>query len=343
MGNEDRSQNRAEYLRKEAEKKLQNREVNMEGLSFDKISKLVHELEVHQIELEMQNEELRSNHHELEESRSRYCDLFDFAPVGYFVFDKSGIILDVNLTACSMLGVERSNLINRPFATRLNWDSSDKLYLHLKRIFTTAEPESCELQLKPGKDGTEIFVQMQSQPVKNSYDNVIQCRSSITDITSRKHMEEELIHQRELLQRLFDNIPVLLIMWDPRLESFNLNWYAEKVFGWTTDEANMGDFVSKVYPDEEYRKQICDYMRSLKSGWKEWVATTKSGEKVPIEWANIRLTDETMIAIGVDLRDRKLAENEREYLLSRLKWKNEEFEHFFHVVRHDMGNPLLSV
>ena len=76
---------------------------------------LIHELQVHQIELEMQNEELRKAQAELEQSRSKYSDLYDFAPVGQFTFDKHGLILEANLTAATELGLERSRLINKPF------------------------------------------------------------------------------------------------------------------------------------------------------------------------------------------------------------------------------------
>lgn len=117
-----------------------------------------------------------------------------------------------------------------------------------------------------------------------------------------------LVHQRELLDSLFDNIPVLLVMWDPRLQRFTLNRHAEETLGWSSAEANQGGFMRKVYPDPAYRRAVADYMQSLKSGWREWIVTTRSGEGIPIDWANIRLADDTMIGIGMDLRERKQAE-----------------------------------
>lgn len=125
---------------------------------------------------------------------------------------------------------------------------------------------------------------------------------------ARTKAEEETNHQRQILQRLFDNIPVLLVMWDPRLQRFTLNQYAEKVLGWTNEDADSGDFMSKVYPDKAYRDQVADYMRSLEFGWHEWNTMGKDGQTVPISWANIYLADDTMIGIGVDLRKRKQAE-----------------------------------
>src|SRR6056297_3426253 len=124
----------------------------------------------------------------------------------------------------------------------------------------------------------------------------------------RRQVEASLTSHRELMETLFDHIPLLLVVWNPRLRYFILNHHAETLLGWTTEEANQGDFMSRVYPDPAYRARVSVYMQALKPGWHEWVATTRSGERVPIDWANIRLTDDTRVGIGVDLRERKKAE-----------------------------------
>ena len=111
-----------------------------------------------------------------------------------------------------------------------------------------------------------------------------------------------------LLQSIFDNIPVLLVMWDSRLKNFKLNRCAEDVIGWTTKEANEVDFMSKVYPDTSYRAEVQNFMLSLKPCRQKWKITTKNGEHVPIDWTNIRINEDTVISIGVDLRERKQTE-----------------------------------
>lgn len=146
------------------------------------------------------------------------------------------------------------------------------------------------------------------------------------DITKRKAVEAELSHQREMLQQIFDNIPVLLVTWDPYLEQFTLNRYAEQVLGWTTADANNGDFMAKVYPDPAYRAEVSSYMLSLKAGWREWIGTTKDGQHVPIGWANIFLTDDTMIGIGVDIRERKKAEEALRQAYKELQIQSEELQ-----------------
>src|SRR3989339_1139549 len=103
------------YLRKEAEARLQSKTPKVQDLSHDEISVLVHELQVHQIELEMQNDALRQSQISLEEANRKYSDFYDFAPVGFLTLDESGLIREVNLTTASQLGLVRRHLVDKPF------------------------------------------------------------------------------------------------------------------------------------------------------------------------------------------------------------------------------------
>src|ERR1700690_2903178 len=100
-------------LRKKAEELIQKQLKTVKDQS--KTDEYIYELHVHQMELEIQNEELRDAQIKLEDSRRRYFDLYNFAPVGYFSLDKNGIILELNIAGASLLGVERANLIKRSF------------------------------------------------------------------------------------------------------------------------------------------------------------------------------------------------------------------------------------
>src|SRR5659263_48950 len=121
-------------LRKLAEDALLGETDEPKELSIRDALSLIHELQVHQIELEMQNEELRRAQKELEDARNRYSNLYDFAPVGYFTFDKNGLILEVNLTGSKKLGSERNSLINKPFSLFISPDSKD-VFSHLRQVF----------------------------------------------------------------------------------------------------------------------------------------------------------------------------------------------------------------
>ncbi len=135
---------------------------------------------------------------------------------------------------------------------------------------------------------------------------------------TRDRLAAEKTRRRELLRGIFDNVPVLIVMWEPRIGSFTLNRHVEAVLGWTAEDANDGDFMGKVYPDPAYRAEATAFVESSESGWREWNVTSKDGRLVPVDWANIRLADDTVIGIGVDLRKRKqaeraLTESERRY------------------------------
>lgn len=111
------------------------------------IRKKLHELQVHQIELELQNQELRHTQKELEESRARYFGLYDLAPVGYFTLSEQGLILEANLTASTLLGTTRGMLVKQPISRFILKEDQDIYYLHRKNLFETGEPQECELRL----------------------------------------------------------------------------------------------------------------------------------------------------------------------------------------------------
>jgi diguanylate cyclase (GGDEF)-like protein/PAS domain S-box-containing protein len=177
-------------FRKRAEEKLKSKMTTHKVMSDKEKRQLIHELQVHQIELEMQNVELRNSQSELEESRAKYSDLYDFAPVGYFTFDKQGLILEANLTAATQLGLERSFFINKPFRTYIVMEDREIFDSHLHKVFKSGDQQACEIRLKR-KDGREFYAQLESKGARDSFGNKI-CRNSLTDISGRKFKEEEI-------------------------------------------------------------------------------------------------------------------------------------------------------
>jgi len=122
-------------LHKRAEGKHKSLTISIEKLSDGEVRKLAHELQVHQIELEMQNEELRATQLLIESSRQKYLDLFDFAPVGYFAISEKGLILEANLTGAAMLGIERSLLIKEPISEFIASEDQDKYFLYKRNVY----------------------------------------------------------------------------------------------------------------------------------------------------------------------------------------------------------------
>lgn len=131
------------------------------------IRKTIHELRVHQIELEMQNEELRAAQIEIDAARARYFDLYDLAPVGYCTLSEKGLILEANLTAATELGVSRTALVGQPFSRFINKDDQDNYYIHRKKTFSAGdagnkgEPMECELRLVKS-DGSFFWAHLTS-------------------------------------------------------------------------------------------------------------------------------------------------------------------------------------
>lgn len=117
--------NRFKKLRKQAEKRLFKSDVDLSKLPLEEVNELIHELQVHQIELEMQNEELRKSQLNLEAVRDRYIDLYDFAPVSYFSISEKGLILDANFMGAAMLGMERAKLSGSRFSQFIARDDQD--------------------------------------------------------------------------------------------------------------------------------------------------------------------------------------------------------------------------
>lgn len=169
----------------------QPRVVRVERL-LDERDHLIHELEVHQAELEAQNQQLREAQQLLEESRARYADLYDFAPVGYCTFDPAGCVSEINLTGAAMLGQPRGRVIGKPFAVYLSESDRATFRTHVHRRLTSPQgPAVVELTLA-GSAGQPIVIHMVSTVALDQAGTVVGCRSAFTDITEQKRAEEAL-------------------------------------------------------------------------------------------------------------------------------------------------------
>jgi PAS domain S-box-containing protein len=175
-------------LRKKAEKKLTAEKERLHKLSSLDLKKLVHELRTHQIELEMQNEELQRTRAELESSGAKYANLYDLSPEGYFTFDKSGLIKDVNLVGAGMLGRTKRFLINKPIISFID-RAHRKVFLgHLEEVFRTKDRVTSEITVIP-KDGAVFPALLQSQCFTVADEGHGECLTTISDITELKRSE----------------------------------------------------------------------------------------------------------------------------------------------------------
>jgi PAS domain S-box-containing protein len=178
-------------LRRRAEEKAHTDEAQAQKpLSPKEAGRLLHELQVHQIELEMQNEELRRAQGEIEAARARYFDLFDLAPVGYFTLSEQGLILEANLTAAGLLGVERRDLVKKPLTRFILPEDQDIYYRHRKQLFETGTPQVYDLRVLRA-DADPFWVRLETTEAQDANGASV-CRAVMSDITVRKQAEEKL-------------------------------------------------------------------------------------------------------------------------------------------------------
>ncbi len=177
-------------LRRRDEERLVDRRTEVSRLSSDEIAELVHELEVHQIELEMQNQNLREAEFELAEARDRYLDLYEFAPVGYLTLDESLGIREANLKACALLGVERSKLIGHPLPRFFYKEDAAICYHHFRRAAEREEETTSEVRVLR-QDGSGVQLRMATQSFGGG-PNAVSFRTTLTDVTELRQALQRL-------------------------------------------------------------------------------------------------------------------------------------------------------
>ena len=222
---------------------------------------LIHELELHRIELEMQNEQFRRAQLGAEESRAKYVDLYEFAPVGYLTLTREGRVRDLNFTAAALLGVERDHLVNKPLGSFIQKESRDAFYLHMRKVLESVTKQVSELLLKR-KDGTLFHAQLESVPVENEGQPMV--RAVLTDISERKRAEEALKESEERYRTAIENAfdGIALVRGDRHLY---VNAKFAEIFGYEDPEEIIGKPLSlTVHPDD--LKMVSEFNRVRQKG-----------------------------------------------------------------------------
>ena len=206
-------------LRKQAEDKvasLRERDL-LRYLPQYEEKRLMHELQVHQVELEMQNEEMRRAQLELQASREKYIELFDLAPVGYLILSDESIVRDANLTAARLLGVERQQLVGRPFTAFIFAPDQDMYYRQQRMLEQTGEPQTCELRLRRvggaaegGADGGagagveaaagHFWARLEGRPQRAADGETLSFWVTFTDVDAQVTIAHEILRLNEVLE-----------------------------------------------------------------------------------------------------------------------------------------------
>lgn len=192
---------------------------------------LLHELQIHQIELETQNRELREVQQQLEEARDRYADLYDFAPMGYLTLEETGRITEINLTGAAMLGDERANIIGKPFPARLALKDNQLFFLYLNRVFHSDGTSNIVTEVKIKRGNIEHDVRLESAPMKGTAGQGRNCRMVMTDISEQKRTTGVLQQTRSAQEALLSTIPAMTFFKDMDLRYTAVSQASADFFG----------------------------------------------------------------------------------------------------------------
>ena len=272
----------------------------------------LHELQVHQIELEIQNEELRQVIDKVEAGLTRYADLYDFAPVGYFTFDRDAAILQVNLTGASLLGVERQLLVNRSFESFVAQENRSAFHVFLDQVFASQDKQSCEVLIISGEQS--LYVRIEALAAASSQD----CRAILIDISKRKKIEADLQKSKERYKELVTRANSIILRVDNNGKITFFNEYAQKFFGYTLDEIIGKDAKILIPPIESSGKNLVEMMDQILRNPDDFEENInenilKNGKRVWVSWRNKAIRDYQCnimgnLAVGSDITARIQAE-----------------------------------
>ncbi|MCX6683656.1 MAG: PAS domain S-box protein, partial [Methanoregula sp.] len=222
-------------VRDAAERKLADSHGKASELTGQTAEALIHELQVHQIELEIQAEELKEAHLALEESRDKYHDLYEFAPIGYLTLTDKALIAEVNISGATLLGVPRKDLVNHGFGRFIvhgDLERWDQYFMHVRN---PGGKQICTLTLKRG-DGSQFPARLEGVRISDSSEGTPTVRISVSDITDIRQAEEALRESEERFDQLAEHSNTITWEVDGRGLYTYVSHVTEAVWGYRPDE-----------------------------------------------------------------------------------------------------------
>jgi len=296
-------------LRQRAKAHQKKQSVSVNKLSETELLKIVPELEVHQIELEMQNEELRTAKLQLEHVSNDYKELYDFAPSANFTLSRDGEIIELNFCGALLLGKERPDIKNSSFCFFVATDSKPEFNLFLARIFSSKTKETCELWLSI-IDKSPTYVHLSGVASGNGE----HCQLIAIEISNRKQAEESLLASETRYRRLFESAKDGILILDAETgRIMDVNPFLIGLLGYSKEK-----FIEKeIWEIGFFKDIVANYDKFLELQQKEYVRyddlplETVDGRKINVEFvSNVYLVDNKKV-IQCNIRDitkRKQAE-----------------------------------
>ncbi|MDP2338791.1 MAG: PAS domain-containing sensor histidine kinase [Bacteroidota bacterium] len=331
---------KAELRRFAEEKWHQHAQIGKE-LSQQEPERLIHELEVHQIELEMQNEELRMALQALHESHEIYVDLYDLAPVGYMTLTETGIICRSNLTAAKLLGVERTQMENKMFFRFICNEDQDLYYLNHNRLITSGERQQFDCRLKRN-DQTSFWAHITSV-LSWKKDGCFVNRVIISDISEQKYAEE----QQNMLAKAMKYTADCITITDKDFKFIFVNDSFCRTYGYREKEL-IGKTFDRIHSENNQPEITTDLFSSLsnKGTWQgEVLNKRKDGSEFPVSLSLAQIVNEkgeryATIGITSDISGRKKTEAILKETNAKLLKINAEKDKLFSIVAHDLRSSF---
>lgn len=304
----------ANTLRQRAEARLRTSPADIAGMPTEDIQSLVHELQVHQIELEIQNEELRQAQIELGDSRDRYSNLYEYAPAGYLTLDQHGKIRQANLSASRLLEVDRKDLVGAKFPDFIDRQGQDEWYFHRQAVFAGAAKQTCELPLRTANDQL-IWVRLESEAAPAETGGG-QCRTVLLDVTDRKRAEELLRESEWRFRVMTDSLPLIVWMHDDHGRQEYVNQTFCDYFGVHREEMRAERWKDLTHPEDAtaYQHKFLACLRNRKPFHAEIRVRRADGKWRWMEsWGRPRFGRQGeylgQIGVSADITSRKKAED----------------------------------
>ena len=272
-------------------------------LSPDETRQLIHDLHVHQIELEMQNDELRRTRADLDAAQARYFDFYDLAPVGYITVDAQGLILHANLNSATQLGLMRSALLQQVFNKFIHKEDQDRFYLLQQRVMATQAAQSDEFRVVNGN--AQLWVQMDAVAATGD-GGAPEVRLVLIDISERKRFEDRLIRDEAKLKTILDGASDAIFINDGQGRFQYVNQQAVDMLGYGRDELlRMG--VADVTPEQDapLTQRMLAQLMATGSLRYEPTLRRRDGSTLTTELSARRLADGSGFAACRDITERK--------------------------------------